>query len=243
MKRQVFAALALALLLTAAPALAQQQDATLDYSATNLHPKQTDPRYVAMVFSKLSGRAPDFEGWIRADEDYKDAPPTEKPGLHNKMLADMQSAFGLLTLQEPIILEMPVKLSAYSPESRGFFIDSFKPDTFLPVTYAGQSYAVVPQGLMDKQWLGITDTQVIRAISDANAQAGDKGLTVLLMLAPKAVDASSPADIEGGKYWLVSAEISKVMLFGPDPNAPALWQSADSAVDAQRRQELLNLRQ
>lgn len=247
MKRQIFAVFALALLLSAAPALAQDMmpaaDNALDYSAADRHPPQTAPSYVAMVFYKMAGRQPNFEEWIRQSDDYKSAPQTERAAVRERMLGEFRSAFSLLTTHEPITLEMPVRVSAYSEESRGFFIDSFKADTFLPVAYNGQSYAIVPQGLMDKQWISVSDQDAIKAIMAARTQAGDKGLTLQMVLLPQSVDASSPAQLEGGAYWLIAANIGKMMLFGPDPKAAALWQSEDSAEDARKRQELLNLRQ
>jgi hypothetical protein len=228
----------------AAPPAAWAQDTQdpLDYSAQEKKPGLTGPDYVAMIFSKLAGKAPDFESWVRGTQEFQDAAKPEKTAVRERLLKDMKSAYNLLTLQEPITIETQVKLSAYSASNSGFFVESFKPDTFFPVRYNKQSYAIVPQEIMEKQWLKVTELAAAKAIDDAALNQSDKPLTLLLTLVPKYADGSKPARLGDESYWLISAEVKKMALYSPDSSS-ALWESEDTEADNAKRQELLNLRQ
>jgi hypothetical protein len=244
MKKIIFLGIAALFFCLSAPQAVRAQDAqnSLDYSAQEKKPALTNPRYVAMIFSKLSGKTPDFDGWIHSTQEYQDAAKTNKDEVRSKLMKEMKGAYSLLTLEEPITVETPVKLSAYSASNGGFFVESFKPETFFPLSYGKQSYAVIPQEIMEKQWLKVTDPAAAKAIEDAARNPAGKPLTMLLFLVPKYADGTKPAPIDGDNYWLLSAEVRKMMLYGPDSPDP-LWQSENTEADNAKRQELLNLRQ
>jgi hypothetical protein len=159
-------------------------------------------------------------------------------------------------LQETIVVETPVKISEYSFANKGFFIDNFKDDTFFPVTYHGQSYAIIPQGIMDKQWIA-ADGFDAKTIDEAAKASEGRLLNIVLLLLPKYADKSATVPIQGKDYWPLSVEIKKMTLYtlsrstteinsGAEtaPAARLLWESGDAAVEVNQKQmELLNLRQ
>ena len=154
----------------------------------------------------------------------------------------MRRVFGLLTLQEPIVIETPVVLSAYSTAHKGFFVENFKPQTFFPARYNGQSYAVVPQDIMDKQWLSVQDPAIADAIDKAAARSEGRELLMTVFLLPGYADKSAPATLDDEDYWLIAAHVKKMMLY-PKDGTTLLWQSDDASFKDQKHQELLKLYQ
>ena len=212
---------------------------TQDFSAygrQDQKPKPTSPDYIVMIFSKLAHQQPDFEAWAHETQAYQNAPTGNRPLVLEEQIRDLKNMYSLLTLQEPIIVETPVKLSSYSTRNKGFFVDSFKEDTFFPVKYNNRLYAIVPQGIIDKQWLKVPDADDGKAIENASLSTQ---LTMVLTLYPKYAD-TTPAELEGGNYWLISTEVQKMALYAPNSTVP-LWQSDDST--DKKHQEILKLRQ
>jgi len=220
----------------------QKQKQELEQRQTQ-KPQPTTPGYIAMLFYKLSGKAPDFESWARRTEAYQAAAGYDRLSVQDRQAQLLKNIYDLLTFHEPLIVETPVKLSEYSALNKGFFVESFRTDTFFPFRYNDRSYAVVPSGIMDQQWIKAPDPAVVRAIQAASRNDRGKSLSMVLMLTPKYADSFTPATLEGRSYWLISAEAKKMMLYAPDSPVP-LWKSDDGAApDDTKRQELLRLRQ
>lgn len=243
MKNSVFFAI---LALMAGVFFTAQQVAVADNlsaygSAVPQKPKLTPPVYTAMLFYKLAQRVPDFGSWARRTKEYQSAEPAGKLAALAAQETTLKNVYNLLTLQEPLTVEIPVTLSAYSYANGGFFVENFKSSTFFPVRYEDQSFAIVPLGIMDRQWMKVTDEDAVRAIQSASNNK-DAPLTMLLTLTPKYADSSTPAKLEGNDYWLISTDIKKMALYAGDSATP-LWESEDPRIDAAKRQELLNLRQ
>jgi len=215
--------LLLALLLFALPAAAQ------DF---NTRPDVTDPSYVSMLFRKLSGTPPDFTALARNSDAYKNAPVQARPSVLEEQIRQLRSVYSLMSLQEPIVVETPVKLSAYSKASGGFFVENFESDTFFTVTDGGDSYALVPQGILDRQWMKAGE-DVAQKISAAEAPV------MVLWLSPRFADADRPAVIDGKTYWLIAVDIQKMALY-PKNGKAALWASDFGDPN---KQNLLRLRQ
>lgn len=234
--------LAVLMILASLSGQAQAQDVLLDSLAAparDTRPQPTPPDYVAMLFHRLTGKTPDFDAWARATEEYKSAPQTQKTIVMTHQANDWRGAYSLLTPRDAIIIETPVKLSDYSRANEGFFVTSFKNETFFPVHFLDQNYAIVPERIIDKQWIKISSADQVRRIQSASKNGA---LKMVMFLNPKYADDKTPIDLEGARYWLVSAAVEKMMLY-PANEEIALW-SSDAAMEDQnsRRQELLRLR-
>lgn len=207
-------------------------------------PAATSPYTITLAFYKLSRQAPDFESWVKQKDSYKNANPFDQPGMLADMVQKMKDDYNALALTEPLVVETQVTLAPYDAKNQGFFVESFKGSTFFPSQYAGQSYAIVPQDITDKQWLKMDDPDTAKAI-DAAANGNNHVLSMVLMLIPKYADATAAATIDGESYWPIVAEVKKMMLYPPD-NSPdkdnLLWQSGADAAD-KNYQSIINLRQ
>ena len=225
------------------PVLAQELQAPLPSLGVveQTKPPLTSPLTVALVYYKLTARAPDFDSWVKQQDAYRNASSFDQPAVMANMVQKLKDAYNLLLLTDPLIVETQALLSPYDAKNQGFFIQNFKPSTFFPATYAGQSYAIVPQDIMDKQWLKVDDPEVVAAIEKAAAGNG-RLLTLILFLIPRYADAKSPAFIDGENYWLMAADVKKMMLYQPGSNT-MLWQSTAPGLSDKTRQNLLNLYQ
>jgi hypothetical protein len=203
-------------------------------------PPATSPATIAMIFYKLTARAPDFESWVKQKDFYKNASPFEQPNIMTEQVQKMKDSYNLIMLTEPIVVETQVKLAPYDETNQGFFVESFKSSTFFPVTYAGESYAIVPQGITDKQWLKMDDPTIAKSI-DA-AAGNDRLLTMVLRLTPRFADAKSPAAIDGENYWPIAADIKSMMIY-PLNKDTLLWQSDNADTKDKNHQGILNLYQ
>lgn len=207
-------------------------------------PAATSPYTIALAFYKLSRQAPDFDSWVKQKDSYKNANHFDQPGMLTDMEQKMKDDYNALALTEPLVVETQVTLAPYDAKNQGFFVESFKSSTFFPSQYAGQSYAIVPQDITDKQWLKVDDTDTAKAIETA-ASSNNHVLSMVLMLVPKYADPSAAATIDDESYWPIVAEVKKMMLYPPD-NSPdrdnMLWQSGTAANDKDY-QRIINLRQ
>lgn len=201
-------------------------------------PGPSSPLHIAMTFYKLARQLPDFDGWARQTQAYADAPAADKAVAALREAQALKDMYSLLILQEPLVIETPVQLSGYSASNGGFFVESFKEDTFFQVRHNGRAYAIVPQGITDRQFLQEEDPAMIGAIEAAKKG----GLMMTLLLSPTYADGTAPVALDGENYWPLSAVVDQMILHAADGAIP-LWQSQDSAADNQKHRELLNLRQ
>jgi hypothetical protein len=204
-------------------------------------PVPTDGETITLLFSKLTRRAPDFDSMIRQTEAYKAASSFEQPSIIEKETEKLKEAYRLLSPAEPIVVETQVKLSSYNASNRGFFVENFKTETFFPVSHNGTFYAIVPRGIVDKQWLKIEDPEIAKAIQGAANASRTGMLTMVLRLLPRYADASSPVTIDGTDYWPIAADIKEMALYAPEDGA-LLWQS-NARVQSKAHESILNLYQ
>jgi hypothetical protein len=206
--------------------------------AATQKPPLASPLTIALAYYKLTARAPNFESWVRQQDAYKNANSFDKPVVEANMVQKLKDAYNALLLTEPLPMEIQAQLSAYDMRNKGFFIENFKASTFFPSSYAGESYAVVPQNITDKKWLGVEDLRVAATIEKA-AAANNRLLTMVMFLVPRYADASSPAVIDGVNYWPIAADVKKMMLFQPGDDSP-LWLDGPEAIN-KTHQSILNL--
>jgi len=215
---------------------------SLDYSARDDEmPQLSTPQHIAMVFHKLVRRTPDFDNWARLTDEYKEAADGDKGAVREQQIQYMKGTFVLLTLQEPLVVGIQIRVSKYSASSHGFFIESFKEETFFPARYAKQAYAIIPGELMDRQWMSVTDEGAIKTIEAAVSKSTGGTLPLFVTVVPKFADGAAPAPLDGENFWLMSGEIQKMAVYDPDTSA-LLWQSEMSTAEKKRRKDLLDLR-
>lgn len=220
--RRIIRTFLLLFLLAPGAAGAQQPPAAAQQPAAA--PEVTSPDYIALLYHKLSRQAPDFKVWAEKEQQDPER---------------LKQAYVLLSTAEPVVVETPVKLSTYNSASQGFFIQNFRRSTFFPSSFQGRSYALVPQGIIDKQWMRVDDPVTAKALDDAAKATPERILRARLVLDPQYADASGAAEIDGVAYWPIAVSVRRIVIYAQD--GKVLWQSdGGSAADEQRRR-LLNL--
>lgn len=236
MKSVIFPALALLLYIAATPV----HDAFAERQKLNTA-DVTSSGQMAMIFYRLTGQVPDFEVWATKAESYENASPFDKVTVLQQKTAELRNIFNLISLQEPVIVRMKAKLSAYSQTNHGFFIENFKDDTFFSYTFMDANYALVPQALLDHQWISVTDAQAktLEKIAYGSAQ---RKLDIYIEIIPKSADKAAPMNLEGGDHWLVMGEISNIRIYDPIYKG-LVWENKTDDAPSATMQELLNLKQ
>ncbi len=197
---------------------------------------------VAMVYYKLSGRAPDYNTWAMQTETYKQAPDLQKSTVLDHEISSLRSVFSLTTLSEPIVVQQQVKLSEYSPKNGGFSIEDFKDDTFFGYSFGGMNYAVVVPDLANYQWQPVDIDPA--GVIDLAAQKTDRYLLATLYIRPTSADTRAALPLGDKNYWLISGELQRLTLSAPGRSKPLLERViGGSTVDAKPNEELLKLYQ
>jgi len=225
--------------------MAAAQDAPISIpplAVQSAKPALTSPFTIALTYYKLAARAPDFESWVKQKDSYKNANRFDQPAMMSAMVQQMKDAYNNLLLTEPLIVQTQVTLSPYDAKNQGFFVESFKSSTFFPASYAGESYAIVPEDITDKQWLKVDDPDVAAATEKA-AAGNNHLLTMVIYLTPRYADTKSPAVIDGENYWPIAADVKQMMLYPAADSNTVLWQSTDANKLDKLHQSILNLYQ
>lgn len=236
MQFKIFTALAVLLFLANTP--------VLPAVAQKLEPRaaeMTSAGQIAMIFYRLTEQTPDFEGWAAKAESYINAPPFDKITILQQKTTELKNIFNLISLQEPIVVSMPVRLSLYSQTNHGFFIENFRDDTYFGYSFMGQNYALVPQALMDHQWISIGGTAAT-LLEKIAASKKNRSLMLYFEITPRFADKTAPLNLDGEDYWLVSGEISNLRIYDPTYGR-LVWESNSGTGPAPDIQELLNLKQ
>ena len=200
----------------------------------------SSPDYVALLFYKMTAQIPDFDTWARQSPAYKKASVFNRMMILEKEIKNMQEGYNRLSLHQPLIVEMPVRLSGYSHANNGFFIENFRTDTFFPITYSNQSYAIVPEGIIDKQWIKVATENEARIIETAARSDVGRLLMLTLFLSPEYADKRTPISLDGRDYWLILTNIKK-MILTPLKSNTLLWQSDSVNFRDEKSQKLLDL--
>lgn len=220
-----YVTLAFAVMLAATPALA----------FSTAKPAATSPLYIAMLYHKLAGDAPDFTGWTKQWDVYQKTDMADRPALLEKRVGEMTNTFNLMTPSEPIIVQSRIKLSGYSASNQGFLVQNFNDVTFFSYNYMGKRYALIPGGAAKYQWLKAPPNMADAIMRETdNGSAGRVTLTLISMRAdPK------PLVMNGKPYNLLMADISKIELWSKDGKT-LVWDSQIG--ESKGRKDLLNLR-
>lgn len=203
-------------------------------------PALTTPETIALTYYKLTGRLPDFESWVKQQDSYKNANQFDQSGMIAPMVSKLRHDYDSVLLTDPLIVQTQVVISNYDKKNLGYAVPSFKPATFFPSTYAGESYAIVPVNITDKQWLKVDDPGTAAAIE--KAAGADRLLTMIIYLTPNYGDASAPTPIDGENYWPMVADVKKMMLYANDGDT-LLWSSTDVSASDKTKQKIMQLYQ
>ncbi len=220
-----FVCAALAVIMLAAPAY-----------AFSTKPVATTPLYIAMLYHKLAGDAPDFTGWVKKWKTYQDTELAERPALLENRVKEMTNTYNLMTPLEPIVVQSKIRISGYSPANQGFLVQNFNDVTFFNYNYMGKRYALIPGGMAKYQWLKAPANMADAIMRETeNGFNGKVTLTLISMRAdPK------PLVMSGKSYNLLMADISKIELWSQDGKT-LIWDSQIG--ESNTRKELLNMRQ
>ncbi|MDE1152317.1 MAG: hypothetical protein PW788_07255 [Micavibrio sp.] len=220
--------LVLSCLLLATPALA---------SSDGKKPEPTPPAYIAMLYNKLLGKAPDFAAWVTSTEQYKEAELYDRAKIVELNSEKMQNTYSLLTVSEPIVLDVTANISGYSPLGKGFLVQNFNDMTYFNYTYMGERYALVPNGMTKYQWLRSPEE-----LSPMIMRETDNGQNAIMTitLTPQAADAK-PMQLDGRNCRLIMGEVSKIELWSKD-KTHVIWDTQIAETNASKKR-LLNLYQ
>lgn len=222
------AALILALLLfLASPAHADE----------NGKPATTKAVYIAMLYQHLSGIRPDFEKWIADTSVYRNAALHERVSLMTQKKSELQQVYSLITPAEPVIIDVPVKLTGYSQKKKGFLVPAFNDMTFFSYEYMGQRYALIPNKINEHAWLKSPPEFADAVMRETDN--GHKGVITMTLL-PLSAD-KKPMTYGGREYRLVMADISKMEIWSKDCTR-TVWEGRP-AKEKGKANKLINLYQ
>lgn len=218
------ALLALLICLALIPAAARAEDKK---------PDATPSFYIAALYEKLLGRTPDFGQWVAQSPKYQSAELYERANIMDSNVKQLRDTFDLLTVAEPIHVNVRAKISGYSPLGQGFLVQNFNDMTFFNYTYLGEHYALIPNGMAKYQWL-----KTPASLADSIMRETDNGQQVhmTLTLIPLAADGKD-MEINNVKYHLIMADISKIQMWSKDGHE-AIWDTEIADTDATKKQVL-----
>lgn len=200
---------------------------------------------VATIYHKLTNQPPDFEQWARLSPDcMAEKTQTGRITCQENKQGELRQKYSLQTLTESVPVPfVPAIFSAYSRENGGYVIKNFTDETYMPFSYAGRNYAIIPQGLMDRQFLPVTgpaQKDVENALRGAQRKA-----VVLLYIQPTYADKNAqPVELDGKKYTLISGKVTNIAIYKCRKNQPCtlLWEEGSRESRAEQREELMNLK-
>jgi len=213
-------------LLLSAPALADAR------------PDATKPVHIAMLYHHLTNKdEPDYEKLVGKWSKYQQANMVERGEMLDKYTPEMRDAYNLITPTEPIVVNVRVKISGYSPMQKGFFVQSFNDMTYFKFTYLGQRYMVIPSGTAEYQWLKSPQSLSDLIMSETkNGHEAELSITLISLKADP-----NPMIMDKIRYNLLLAEISKIEMWSKDGKS-IIWDSTIGSSD-RKRNELLNMHQ
>ncbi len=204
---------------------------------------------VATLYHRLIGVVPDFEKWLRFIPEYTKLPFDQQADYMEKKPKEMLDTFRLMSPEQPIIAQFKGILSRYSDESGGYVVRNFEENTFFEYSFAGRNYAVIPQGLMDFQFLPVTGP--LQTDVEALLKANKRNIRMVIYLSPNyATKDEKPMEMPDpdGKmktYTLISGKVANIALYSCPKNqsCTALWQNGTKEFRDDEKNELLNLKQ
>ena len=231
------------------PAFAQEEDDGPKVGVKG-YPDISSNLDVATLYHRLIGVLPDFEKWLRFMPEYTKLPLDEQVDYMEKKPRELLDTFRLMSPEQPVIAQFKGSLSRYSDESGGYVVRNFEETTFFQYSFAGRNYAVIPQGLMEHQFLDVTGLP--QKDVEAVLKANKRNIRVVIFLTPnfagkddKPIEMADPDDGKMKTYTLVSGKVANIALYSCPKNksCTALWQTGTKEFRDDEKNELLNLKQ
>lgn len=236
--------------LAAAPARAQLENYEPQVGVDG-YDDISSPREVATIYHRLIGKEPDFANWARLLPEYRTLNSFDQVKFMEDKPKEMEDEFKLMGSDQPIIVQFKAVLSNYSADNGGYVVRNFDEEIFFDYSFAGRNYAVIPRGLMDYQFLPVTDyaqknvEQVLRA--------NKRNILMVIYLSPNYAskdDDKKPVELskQGAPpkpYTLISGKIAVIKLYSCPRNAncKSLWESGTAEYREEEKNELLKLKQ
>ncbi len=200
---------------------------------------------IATIYHKLTGQPPVFEQWARLSPDcQQEKTQTARISCQENKQEELRQKFRLQTLTESVAVPfVPAVFSAYSKENSGYVIKNFTDETYMPFSYAGRNYAMIPQGLMDRQFLPITGPAQIDV--ENALRASQRKAVVLLYIQPVFADKNAqPVELDGKPYTLISGRVTNIAVYKCHKTRPCvlLWEEGTRESRDAQREDLMNLK-
>lgn len=208
-------------------------------------PKFASDVEIATIYHKITGEPVPFDQWARlSPQCLAEKTQTGRVTCQENREQELRQNYQLLTTTESVPVPfVPAVFSAYSNDNGGYVIKNFTEETYMPFSYAGRNYAVIPQGLMDLQFLPVTgpaQKDVENALRGAQRKA-----VVLLYIQPTYADRNAqPVELDGKKYTLISGKVTNIAIYKCRKTQPCtlLWEKGSDASRNAERQDLMNLK-
>lgn len=208
-------------------------------------PKITPAMNVATTYYKWTRQTPPFQNWAHHVPEAK-TPRSEVEWqiFLNSKPKELEAAYDLVMYNEPINVGFSAILSKYSEKSQGYLVRNFSDETFFSYSFAGRNYAVIPQALMDQQWLSVSPF-ISQQIEEHIPKPGKRKVTLILTLEPVGAY-KDPMELDGKKRYLVAAKVANIGIYACGRNmqdCTTLWDQGTKKARAEEKNELLNLKQ
>lgn len=208
-------------------------------------------RDIATIYHRLIGKQPDFANWARLAPEYRGLTSFDQLRYMEEKPKEMEDEFKLMSSDQPIVVQFKAMVSNYSADNGGYVVRNFDDEIFFDYTFAGRNYAVIPQGLMDHQFLPVTD--YAQKNVEAVLKANKRNILMVLYLSPVYAnkdDDKKPVELTrpGGtpkSYTLVSGKVATIALYTcpRNQNCKALWESGTKEYREEEKNDLLKLKQ
>lgn len=200
---------------------------------------------IATIYHKLTGQPPVFEQWARlSPQCQQEKTQTGRIACQENKQEELRQKYQLQTLTEAVAVPfVPAVFSAYSKENSGYIIKNFTDETYMPFSYAGRNYALIPQGLMDRQFLPISGPA--QKDVEAALRASQRKAVVLLYIQPSYADPKAqPVELDGKPYTLISGKVINIAVYKCHKTRPCvlLWEEGTRESRDAQREDLMNLK-
>jgi len=210
------------------------------------------PREVATIYHRLIGKEPDFVNWARLSPEFKTLNSFDQVKFMEDKPRELEDEFKLMGTDQPIIVQFKAVLSNYSAENGGYVVRNFDEEMFFPYSFAGRNYAVIPRGLMDYQFLPVTD--YAQKNVEQVLKTNKRNILMVIYLTPnyaskdddkKPVQLTLPGETVPKPYTLISGKIGVIKLYScpRNQNCKSLWESGTAEYREEEKNELLKLKQ
>lgn len=191
---------------------------------------------IALLFYKITGQIPDFDSWTTNLPEYIEANDIDRVIIREQGVKDFEELYRQTDIRANITVIIPVEISAYNEQVKGYFLPDLNEELFFTYRYLGEAYALVPQSIKDHQFVAMTPDEARNVETTLNA---NRMVTLELTLAPSYGDAKKPFQVNDENFWLTLGSVADLRLWAQNETQDLLWQS--SLMSYAAPSDLLNL--